>query len=307
MDQILGINQTFFTRKGLIRLPLPEKNLPSHLKLNLSQSKSETASTVVKIKYKNGKYYNVLLVRPKIESSSPVYQIQLPSEIFDDLKKDFYYSWARFYNDLSIKNPFKKDPESKEFLQISFPKNQKNDICFRLNKKSVNTSFNEIKGVILENQKTYYNRIKGKLVEYQSDWISRTDLALEKNQVEAGGNKPSIYCITNSKNNFSEFYIGKSKNGINALKSKGKHRENGANFDWDYFRYTQYNLGDSDIKLLGEIEANHIHNFSRLVSCPRKRNLSKNYTIDALYAKVDSNGIEYQKISILNKDHVGKK
>ena len=296
MKQDLTLEKTIF-ESSVIGLKNPEDILPRHLKLKVG------SQVPIKLKYDNGKVFNAILSKRKNGNKTSPYRISVPAEISDKIKEDFYYSWARHYNDLNSENKYRlKKDLKREYLEITLPSKKLNDTLFKLEKKIINNSYSPIKNIILQNQKTYENIIKGKLIDFQSDWIDRSDLTKEKEKVKQKGNKPTIYCITHSESNFSEIYIGKSANGINALQSKGLHRESNANMKWDKFRYTVYNLDKNDkkdMKLLLSIEDNNIHNFSRLLKCVRKQNLPDKYTIEAFHTK------DAKKILIKNSKSIG--
>jgi len=291
MVQDLTLEYSIF-KSSVIGLKNPEDILPCHLILKVG------SNVPIKLKYKNGKEYDATLVKRKNGEKTPPYRILVPAEISDKIKEDFYYSWARHYNALNSGNKYKLTEDPKiEYLEITLPSNNLNDTLFTLKIKLRNKSYEPIKNIILQNQKTYDNTIKGKLIKFQSPWIKRSRLTEEKKLVH----KPTIYCITNSKKNFEEIYIGQSTNGLEALNSKNNHRVNGADMDWDRFRYTEFNLDKNDkkdMKLLLSFEENLIHNFSRLLKCVRKKKL-ENYTLEAFHT------YDAKKIVIKNSKGIG--
>jgi hypothetical protein len=302
----LEIKKVLF-RSNLLRfsIKIGQECLPNHLKLKLNEK--GTAKKEIKVKYKDGNLFDTTLTLAKNKGNPATYQINIPIEILEEIKSDFYYSWARFYDDIN-KKEINLNEDEKEFLNVTFPNNNKSSIIFHLEIKKTNPTFYLIKNLIIQKQATFNNTIKKKLVFDQSDWISRADLNEEKKKVERTGNKPAIYFITNSKNSFSTFYIGKSMHGINALTEKGNHRqENGANMAWDYFRYTLFNLDKHrDHKLLLDLETNNIQNFSRLLKCSKIKTLKKNYSIESCYSKPDIEN-KSKPIEILNTKKIVSK
>ena len=268
----------------LIRIPNPDKTLPKNL-FNLPKG----SSTKVRIKYNNEK-----IVETKINHniiSGDVFSLTIPNSILKKIQFDFYYSWAVIYN-----NSSRLTVKTGESFEIVAPKSISG--YFHIKNLVQKHDFEAIKNIILEKQKTYNSSVKGKLIFRQSEWIHRSKLSSIKSVVS---DKPAIYYLTNEE--FSEFYIGQSKNRLDRLKDTGSHQEMD---DWHYFRYTQYNLDMSNkkhINLLGQFERDHIHNLSRMLTCEKVKT-SSDYSLQAFYTNVKGS---YKPVKILNKDWVGKK
>ena len=269
---------------GLIRIPSPAKTLPKYL-FDLPKG----ASTKVKIKYNTEKAVETKIIHNKI--SGDVFGLAIPNSILKKIQYDFYYSWAIIYNKSS-----RLTEKTGESFEIVAPKSKSG--YFHIKNLEQKHDFDTIKNIIIEKQKTYNSSIKGKLIFRQSEWIHRSKLNSIKSVVS---DKPAIYYLTNEE--FSEFYIGQSKNRLDRLKDTGSHQ--GMN-DWHYFRYTQYNLDMSNskhINLLGQFERDHIHNLSRMLSCEKVKTSSE-YSLQAFYTKVKGS---YKPVKILNIDWVGDK
>ena len=267
---------------GLIRIPNPANTLPKYL-FNLPKG----IPSKVNIRYKTGKIIEANLIHNRI--SGHVFGLSIPPSILKQIQLDFYYSWAIIFNKTGARGL-----KTGESFEIVAPKTKSG--YFHIKNLQQKHDFKDIKNIILERQKTYKSNIKGKFIYDQSAWIDRSKL--KDIQLRINKNKPAIYYLTNS--DYSEFYIGQSKSGIDALTLTGLHRDH---FDWKYFRYTQYNLDNNSkihTRLLDQIEGDHIHNFSKMVACGKVKTHPE-YSINAFYTKV--NGV-YKPVKILNTDWV---